>query len=141
MGKIVGMVLVGLLVAGVSGSVAKSQDTSEKSGPVVTGTSPRAGDRAVDPSVKEIAVTFSKEMQTNNMWSWVMESADTFPTVTGKPHYLSDKRTCVLPVRLAPGNTYRIWINSDKFDAFRDPDNIPAVPYLLEFRTRQLGTN
>lgn len=136
MRRIFGMVFFCILLASVAAGVEKADDTTEKSRPVVTATSPRAGDPAVDPSLKQISVTFSEEMQTNNMWSWAMESAESFPTVKGKPHYLPDKRTCVLPVRLSPGTTYRIWINTTKLNAFRDVNNNPAVPYLLEFRTR-----
>lgn len=49
--------------------------------------------------------------------------------------YLADRRTCVMPVKLAPGRTYVVWINRGKFDSFRDTGNNPAVPYLLVFGT------
>ena len=45
------------------------------------------------------------------------------------------KRTCVLPVKLEPGKTYAIWLNSQKFGNFKDTDGRSAVPYLLVFRT------
>ena len=106
-------------------------------GPVVVATVPTSGDMAVDPSLKEIRVTFSDEMLTDRMWSWVMESKETFPKMTGKPHYLDDKKTCVLPVKLEPGKSYVIWINSAKFNSFRNKKNQPAVPYLLKFRTKK----
>ena len=51
--------------------------------------------------------------------------------------YLADKRTCVLPVRLEPGQTYAIWVNTDKFGNFKDTDGRSAVPYLLVFRTKK----
>ncbi|UCD34005.1 MAG: hypothetical protein JSV38_01935 [Desulfobacterales bacterium] len=38
--------------------------------PVVIKTIPQAGDTSVDPSLKEIRVTFSKDMITENMWSF-----------------------------------------------------------------------
>jgi RNA polymerase sigma-70 factor (ECF subfamily) len=57
--------------------------------------------------------------------------------MSGKPKYLSDKRTCVLPVKLEPGKTYAIWVNSEKFDNFKDAEGRPAVPYLLVFKTKQ----
>lgn len=68
-------------------------------------------------------------------WSWSQISSDTFPEVSGKPHYLADKRTCVLPVKLAPGRTYVLWLNSNKFRNFKDADGQPAIPYLLVFET------
>ena len=105
--------------------------------PVVVATVPTSGDMAVDPSLKEISVTFSEEMLTNRMWSWVMESKETFPKMTAKPRYLDDKKTCVLPVKLEPGKSYIIWINSAKHNSFRNKKHQPAVPYLLKFKTKQ----
>ena len=56
---------------------------------------------------------------------------------SGKPiHYEKDRRTCVLKVKLEPGKTYAIWLNSDKFTNFKDADGRPAVPYLLVFQTK-----
>ncbi len=102
--------------------------------PVVVMTVPQSGETAVDAKLKEIKVTFSKDMKTKEMWSFVQISKDTFPEV-GEPKYV-DKRTIVLPVTLQPGKTYIIWINSGKFNAFRDVDNHPAIPYLLVFETK-----
>jgi Big-like domain-containing protein len=105
--------------------------------PSVVKTVPQSGDTRVDPSLKEIRVTFSKDMMTDRMWSWAMNSKETFPQFEADGvHYLPDKRTCVLPVKLEPKRTYVIWINSQKFDAFRDRGNRPAAPYLLVFETR-----
>ena len=76
--------------------------------PVVVSTVPQSGDLAVDPTIKENRVTFSKEMMTNEMWSWVQVNEGTFPKVVAKSHYLQDKRTCVFPVKLALGKSYII---------------------------------
>jgi len=102
--------------------------------PVVVKTVPVSGDAAVDPKLKEIKVTFSKDMQTKKMWSFVKVAEETFPE-TGEPKYI-DKRTIVLPVTLQPKKTYVIWINMGKYNAFRDTTGNPAVPYLLVFETR-----
>jgi hypothetical protein len=113
-----------------------SQITVDNMPPSVVVTVPQSGDTRVDPSLKEVRVTFSKEMMTNRMWSWVMNAKETFPEIEGDGiHYLPDNRTCVLPVKLEPNRTYVIWINSQKFNAFRDRGNRPAVPYLLVFET------
>ena len=75
------------------------------------------------------------EMMDKN-WSWNRASRKTFPPTTGDgPHYLPDKRTCVLPVKLMPARTYAIWLNSDNFKNFKDTEGRPAVPYLLIFET------
>lgn len=99
---------------------------------MVVRTVPQSGDLAVDPTLKEISVTFSKDMTTVEMWSWAEITPDSFPKLAGKPHYLGDRRTCVLPVKLEPGRTYAIWVNSARHDNFRDQGNRPAVPYLLQ---------
>ena len=58
--------------------------------PVVVHTSPTAGDQGVDPSVREIRVTFSKEMMTHEMWSFVYAKPAAFPEIAGKVRYLED---------------------------------------------------
>jgi Bacterial Ig-like domain len=103
---------------------------------VVVKTVPEAGAEGVDSRLTEIKVSYSKNMQ-DGSWSWSTFSADTFPTLDGKPKYLADKRTCVLPVKLAPGKTYAIWLNSEKFGNFKDADGRSAVPYLLVFKTKK----
>ena len=105
--------------------------------PVVIKTIPQSGDTRVDPSVKEIRVTFSKEMMTDNQWSWVKVSDETLPEIVGKTYYLKDKKTCVLPVKLKPGKTYAIWINYGKYNYFKDKDGNSAIPYLLVFETKR----
>ena len=122
-------------------AIAQAQDaiSVESMPPVVVKTFPQSGDTEVDPSIREICVTFSKDMMTNNMWSWVIHTRDTFLEVVGDVKYLDDKRTCVAPVRLEPGKTYAIWFNSPNYrhNAFRDTQNNPVVPYLPVFRTSE----
>lgn len=104
--------------------------------PVVIKTIPVAGNDQVDPELKEISVTFSKEMMTNNMWSWIMISKESFPKSLGEIRFLNDKKTCTAKVTLEPGKTYAIWFNSKEYSNFRDINNNPAIPYLLVFRTK-----
>ena len=70
--------------------------------PVVVRTIPAAGDAGVDPRLREVRVTFSREMQTKEMWSFVTANPAAFPKIAGPIRYLDDKRTCVMPVSLAP---------------------------------------
>ena len=106
--------------------------------PAVVTTVPAAGETAVDPALKEISVTFSKDMLTDRMWAICQISDDTFPGKgVGGIHYLDDKRTCVFPVKLQPGKTYVLWFNRAQFNSFRDTENNPAIPYLLVFQTRK----
>jgi RNA polymerase sigma-70 factor (ECF subfamily) len=102
---------------------------------VVVHVEPKLGATDVDPALREIRVTFSKRMKDQN-WSWVTFDRKMFPDVDGKIHYETDRRTCVLPVKLELGKTYCIGINSERFQNFKDLNGRPALPYLVVFRTR-----
>jgi RNA polymerase sigma-70 factor (ECF subfamily) len=115
---------------------AKDGPTVKEMPPAVIRTTPQAGDTQVDAgTVKEIRVTFSKEME-DDRWSWSQISDETFPKTAGKPHYEKDRRTCILPVKLEPGKTYVLWLNSEKFGNFKDTGGHSAIPYLLVFETK-----
>ncbi|MHC4404434.1 MAG: Ig-like domain-containing domain [Planctomycetota bacterium] len=103
--------------------------------PVVVETFPQTGAADVDTAISEIRVTYSEPMM-DGSWSWTQASEDTYPETTGEPHYLEDGKTCVLPVKLQPGKTYAIWLNSERFKNFKDVSGRPAEPYLLQFTTR-----
>jgi hypothetical protein len=129
--KICALMLGGILLAGM----ARAQElTLESSPPAVIKTAPEAGASEVDASLTEIRITFSKAMQ-DGAWSWAMASQQSFPEMAGKPRY-DDARTCVLPVKLQPGRTYALWINTQKLLNFKDARGQPAVPYLLVFKTK-----
>ena len=89
------------------------------------------------PNLKEITVTFSKDM-TDRSWSIPQTTPDeNYPESAGEIHYLPDKRTCVMPVKLQPGRTYVVWFNTPKFQNFRDVNRLSAIPYLLVFETKK----
>ena len=122
---------MGLLVASLGGIALAAAEVSVQSmPPVVVATFPQAGDTKVDPATTEIRVTFSKDMMTDNMWSWVIQSQESFPEIAGDVRYLADGRTNVAPVKLYPGRKYAIWFNSPNYtyNAFRDRANNPAYP-------------
>ena len=129
-----------VLAVGISapiGALGDNEVSLESLPPVVVKTIPQSGAQNVDPSVGEIRVTFSKDMMTDRMWSWVIYTPEAFPKIVGEVKYLADKRTNVAQVKLRPNSTYAIWFNSPNYrhNAFRDTSNNPAVPYLLVFRT------
>ena len=103
--------------------------------PVVVETVPASGTRDVPPGETEIRVRFSKPM-TDGSWSWSTAWEDSTPESIGAPHYLEDDKTCVMKVRLEPGTTYGWWLNSEKFENFKDDAGRPAIPYLLIFTTK-----
>lgn len=114
----------------------QDQPSVKASAPVVVQSIPRAGDTKVDAAaITEIKVTYSKEMK-DGSWSWSQISKESFPQMTGKPHYEKDQRTCVLPVKLEPGKTYVLWLNPPRFQGFVDTDGNSAVFYPLVFETK-----
>jgi hypothetical protein len=124
------------LFLGANALAQQGQRASVQSmAPSVVRTVPQCGHTAVDPDLKEIKVTFSKDMNTNRMWAVVQTSKETFPETPGQIHY-ADNRTCVVPVKLEPNKTYVLWFNRGQFNSFRDKQNNPAVPYQLVFETR-----
>jgi RNA polymerase sigma-70 factor (ECF subfamily) len=129
--------LIALTAAAQTAAPVAKEITLKTMPPSVVKTSPQAGDTAVDPALKEITVTFSKDMKTNRMWAVCQISKETFPETAGQIHYLSDQRTCVVPVKLEPGKTYVLWFNRGQFNGFRDTENNPAVPYQLVFATKK----
>jgi len=124
-----------LLLTSVISIAVAEEITLDKARPVVIKSVPESGSAAVDPSITEIRVTFSKEMQPGG-WSWGMIDKETYPGTSEAPKYLDDKRTCVLPVKLQPGKTYAVWINTEKLQNFKDVKGQIALPYLLVFKTR-----
>ncbi len=136
MRRAVVMAVVVALFGGLALAAQREAVSVKSMPPVVVKTVPQAGDIEVDPATKEIQVTFSKKMA-DGSWSWAQVSGDTFPESAGKIRYLEDQKTCVMPVKLKPGRTYVVWLNSAKFHNFRDQDGQSAVPYLLVFETRK----
>jgi RNA polymerase sigma-70 factor (ECF subfamily) len=126
-----------MLLLAVFLCAARADDiTVQSAQPVVVKTLPQAGATDIDAKLGEIQVTFSKDMM-DGSWSWSTVSRESFPKLDGQPKYLQDKRTCVLPVKLEPGKTYALWVNTERFTGFKDADGRTAVPYLLVFQTRK----
>ena len=122
-------------VAATGASASAAEVTLESAPPVVVATWPCAGAQNVDPAATEIKPTFSKEKR-DGTWSWTTWGEENVPENRGKIRYLSDRRTCVLPVKLTPGKFYAIWLNSESHATFEDTNGQPALPYLLIFETR-----
>jgi hypothetical protein len=129
-------IAISCLLVWFAGRSFADEITVESVPPVVVKSVPQAGASDVDPATKEIKVTFSKTM-TDGTWTWGAISKECFPELAGKPKYLDDKKTCVLPVKLKPGKTYAMWINAAKLGNFKDADGRPALPYLLVFKTKE----
>ena len=72
MHRVVFILLAGMFAIGVGGVQAENEIAIESMPPVVVKTFPQAGDTAVDPSIKEIRVTFSKDMMTKEIRYYII---------------------------------------------------------------------
>jgi RNA polymerase sigma-70 factor (ECF subfamily) len=103
------------------------------SAPRVLTLSPPNGADGVDPALSVLRARFDRPMEAS--WSWVSEG-ESFPPTTGKAYFETDGLTAALPVKLEPGRSYVVWLNSSQFQLFRDRNGIPAPPLRWTFRTR-----
>jgi hypothetical protein len=102
--------------------------------PQIVSTSPEVGATEVDPSIKEITVTFDRDMAGG--FSWTGGPPDFPPGRDGaKPHWVN-KRTCGLPVKLEGARYYRVGINSTSYQNFKSTDGVPARPSAIYFTTK-----
>ena len=116
---------------------ARAAPANNSAAPKIVKTKPAAGEADVSPSLKEIVVTFDRDM--GEGYSWTGSGPD-YPASPkdAKPHW-RNKRTCVLPVALEPGHYYRVGINSKSFQNFRGADDVPAQPSVIFFTTKGAG--
>jgi hypothetical protein len=99
---------------------------------------PPPGATDISHELRQIAVTFDWEMQTENASSWVaLPAHGLYPIVPGgeEPRFDETGRTCILPVRLQPGAVYAIGINSVQETGFRDADGVAAMVFSWAFAT------
>lgn len=102
--------------------------------PSVVALDPPNGAFDVDPARQLIRATFDRVME--GSWAWVNEGRDTFPEMAGQGYFEPDRRTAALPVKLEPGRTYVVWLNSEQHQLFRDLSGVPAAPLRWTFTTR-----
>lgn len=108
---------------------------AEHSGPPhVIAFDPPLGATNVDPARTTLAVTFDRAMDREG-WAWVIEDKATAPDI-GESTWDGAVRTNSAPVRLEPGRTYVVWINSPQYSYFKDPLGVPATPVRWTFTTR-----
>jgi RNA polymerase sigma-70 factor (ECF subfamily) len=96
---------------------------------------PANGAADVDPATGELRVTFDVPMGKGMSWTG---GGSEFPKSANgtQAHWLSDGKTCVFPVALEPGHTYRLGLNSPDFNNFASEWSVPLEPVVYEFKTR-----
>lgn len=101
--------------------------------PRVAKATPDRGDEDVDPSTRELRVTFDRDMDQGGMS--VVGGGPTFPgDPSARPRW-TDSRTIVIPLKLEPGRSYQLSINSSRFRNFRDAQGESVTPYPIHFKT------
>jgi hypothetical protein len=141
----VGLGLVTLSDAQSQGSAnlqlaqAQTRAASAPSGPAprIVSTTPALGASDVDPGLKEITVTFDRDMGPG--FSWTGGGPEYPPNREGQKPFWRERRTCVLPVQLEAGKSYRVGINSPSHQNFRSAAGVPAPPSAIYFTTRGAG--
>jgi hypothetical protein len=116
------------------GTSAQAQDA-----PRIVSTSPKSGATDVDPALKEITVTFDRDM--GGGMSWTGGGPEMPASPKDKRAAWRDKRTCVLPVQLVPGHRYRVGINAPSFHNFRSEAGVAAAPAAIFFTTQGAEQN
>ena len=123
--------ITGLALIVQSGGLSSAQ--AAQGAPQIVSTTPARGASDVDPALKEITVTFDRDMEEG--MSWTGGGPEVPPTAEGKQAHWRDKRTCVLPVKLQSGHHYRIGINSVSYRNFRSASGVPALTSAIWFTT------
>jgi len=105
--------------------------------PQVVRLDPYNGAQNVSPAVTELRVTFSVPMGGGCSWCTVSDDGADFPKgPEGKRVYWTeDKLTCVLPVELKPGMTYRLSLNAPEYKNFQSAGGVPLAPVEYTFTT------
>ncbi len=121
------------IIIGIPVSASIAQDsTNQKNAPKVVSVSPAIGAEDIDPTTREIRVTFDMPMDQSG-FSFT-GGGPSFPRPNGKVKWL-DAKTCVLPVKLDPNKRYEFGINSQSHMGFRSYWHVPVNPVRCHFTT------
>ncbi len=123
--------ITSLALMAQSGGLSSAQ--AAQGAPQIVSTTPARGASDVDPSLKEITVTFDQDMEEG--MSWTGGGPEFPPIPEGQQGRWRDKRTCVLPVKLQGGRHYRVGINSMSYRNFRSASGVPALTSAIWFTT------
>ena len=132
---LIGAMGVGIINISCSSKPAKEEPQEPKTEyPTIAETFPKIGQTDVDPRITAISVTFDRDMSEGMSWTG---GGPQFPQIPrDKKPYWKDKRTCVLPVTLQAGHSYRLGINSQSHQNFKSATGISAPATVFTFNTR-----
>jgi len=103
---------------------------------IVLRTFPENDAKNVDPKTEFIRVRFSRAVSSED-YAFVESDKGEKIVPAGEPRFEDGNTLCILPVKLQPGTTYAVGINSDKIKGFRSASdaNVAVTPYPLRFTT------
>jgi hypothetical protein len=108
---------------------------------VVVRTFPANNAADVDPNLTYIRIRFSEAARTDS-YSVVNVEGGTPVTVIGTPSFAEGNTLCVLQVKLQPGTSYALGINSQRYHGFCGAQSgVPVTPYVLKFTTSAPARN
>lgn len=87
----------------------------------------------VDPARTTLSVVFDRPMDRDG-WAWVTEDPETAPDIASSS-WDATATTNTSQVKLAPGRTYVLWINSPSYLYFRDLAGRTVEPVRWTFST------
>jgi beta-lactamase regulating signal transducer with metallopeptidase domain len=114
-------------------SAAPAKPIDPTAPPAIVSTSPAVGQLDVDPAIKEITITFDRDM--SGGFSWTGGGPEFPPSPAGAKARWIDQRTCSLPVQLERAKYYRVGINSTSYRNFKSAQGVPARPSAIYFTT------
>ncbi|MCG8404886.1 MAG: S41 family peptidase [Phycisphaerales bacterium] len=121
-----------MVTMGIGFPAILTQSTLMLEPPKVVELFPRNGATDVEPGVKELRITFDRDMSTGGYS--LCGGGPTFPELIGQPKW-SDKRTLVAVARLKADHDYRMSLNCQAGQYFRSVDGAPLTPVPWEFST------
>jgi hypothetical protein len=118
-----------------AGHPGYGRPTQQGNPPRIVSSSPADGAKDVDPATAQVTITFNQEMGQGITFNGQGAS---FPFLPGANASWRDRRTCVLPVELEAGRSYRIGLNqfSPNYQSFRSAQDAAMMPATICFTTR-----
>ncbi|MGE0481242.1 MAG: S41 family peptidase [Phycisphaerae bacterium] len=100
--------------------------------PRVVSARPDNGDTGVDPALAELRIEFNEDMSPSGMS--ICGGGAEFPKLAGKPRWDSP-RVLIVPVKLEAEHSYKLSVNCQSFQNFRNVSGEPAEIYPIAFET------
>ena len=93
---------------------------------------PANGATDVDPNIKEMRITFDRDMRTRG-WS-LCGGGPSFPNVQGQPRW-KNKKTLLVKIKLEPDHDYSLMLNCSSATNFQSAAGTALVPVPWSFAT------